>query len=55
METRKCDRCNGKGKHLALVSQHDDVKEIVKCIKCRGKGKIHYMSEDEERELKENL
>ena len=49
-ETKPCPTCKGAGYFEALVSQHDDKKEITKCPKCNGSGKIHQMTDDEERD-----
>ena len=49
-----CDRCKGKGYYEALVSQHDDKKEIVKCEQCYGKGTVNVMTEQEERDYWED-
>lgn len=52
--TKKCYRCDGNRGHYVLVSAHDDEKEFVICEKCKGEGVIHYMTEEEERDYKEN-
>jgi DnaJ-class molecular chaperone len=47
-DTITCPQCKGQGSYEALVSQHDDKKEVVKCEKCHGKGVIHQMTAEEE-------
>ncbi len=49
-----CYRCKGKGYYEALVSQHDDKKEIVKCELCNSKGTVNVMTEREERDYWED-
>lgn len=43
-----CTLCDGKGVINALISQHDDKKEIIDCPKCNGNGEINQMSEQDE-------
>ena len=43
-----CTLCDGKGVINAIISQHDDKKEIIDCPKCNGKGEINQMSEQDE-------
>ena len=45
---KSCTLCNGEGVIKALISQHDDKKEIIDCPKCNGKGEINQMSEQDE-------
>lgn len=52
--TEKCKTCKGSGEIEALVSQHGDEKETVKCPHCSGRGEIHYMTDEEERDYREN-
>lgn len=51
-ETSKCNLCNGSGKIYALVSQHDDKKELVDCPDCKGRKVIHQMTDEEERDYR---
>ena len=52
--TENCNTCKGSGWIDALVSQHDDKKETVKCPSCGGRGQIHRMTDEEERDYREN-
>ena len=52
--TETCKTCKGTGKINALVSQHDDKKEIVDCPDCKGAKVIHYMTDQEERDYHDN-
>lgn len=52
--TETCKTCKGTGKINALVSQHDDKKEIVDCPDCKGAKVIHYMTDQEERDYYDN-
>ena len=54
MIVEECYMCKGQGIIDALISQHDDKKEIVSCPICDGKGSINAMSEDDEREYWED-
>lgn len=47
-DKKTCTRCNGEGYYEALVSQHDDEKEIVRCTKCNGGGSQYFMTDEEE-------
>ena len=47
-----CEVCKGEGIYEALVSQHDDKKEIVTCHKCKGKGTLNIMTDEEERDYR---
>ena len=53
-DTKSCTQCKGQGYYEALVSQHDDKKEIVKCTQCNGKGTVYQMTESEERDYWED-
>lgn len=53
-EEKTCQRCKGKGRYEALVSQHGDEKETVKCEACNGKGCISQMTDEEERDYHED-
>ena len=50
----KCTTCKGEGYIDALISQHDDKKETIQCPHCNGKGSFNMMTEQEERDYKEN-
>jgi DnaJ-class molecular chaperone len=52
--TETCKTCKGVGTILALVSQHDDKKELVTCPHCGGKGKQHFMTREEEDDYRAN-
>jgi len=45
-----CGTCNGLEVIDALVSQHDDKKELSKCPKCNGRGVIFQMTDEEEQD-----
>lgn len=53
-DIKKCDRCDGNGGYTYLISMHDDVTGYTKCAKCNGKGTLVYMTEDEERDYRQN-
>lgn len=46
--TTKCTKCNGEGRYLALISQHDDAVETVTCTACGGRGTVNVMSDSDE-------
>lgn len=54
MELVNCITCDGKGRYEALVSQHDDEKEMVTCKTCNGRGIIYQMTEQEEEDYWED-
>jgi hypothetical protein len=54
MIVEECYMCKGQGIINALISQHDDKKEIVSCPICCGSGTIREMDEDEENDYLEN-
>lgn len=47
-DTKTCQTCKGEGVINALVSQHDDKKEIIPCPECKGRKVIHQMTDQEE-------
>ncbi len=48
--TKECETCKGSGTKEYVVNLNDDKKETAICHVCKGKGKIHYMSDDDERD-----
>ena len=54
MEIVNCIICEGKGRYEALVSQHDDEKEMVTCQRCNGRGIVYQMTEQEEEDYWED-
>lgn len=49
-----CSLCKGEGQFEALLSPHDDKKELVDCKECYGKGYLMQMTEQEERDYWED-
>lgn len=53
-DTIKCTKCEGEGSISVLISAHDDKREIIPCPICNGKGVINQMTEQEERDYRED-